>query len=129
MENLLKNGPLFREFGAQKPTHMGGTYPYPQHVMYPPPRVKAMTSVRFSTYYFLGGSKKYPHYSINNLLRGIPFSQEDEIHEHIQVSVLLGRSTKETLACCFHSFLQDFERGLLRKISHFDGKEWPINAG
>ena len=32
-----KKGPLFREFGAQKPTHMGGTYPYPQHVMYPPP--------------------------------------------------------------------------------------------
>ena len=37
MENLPKKGPLFREFGAQKPTHMGGTYPYPQHVMYPPP--------------------------------------------------------------------------------------------
>ena len=36
MENLPKNGPFFREFGAQKPTHMGGTYPYPQHVMYPP---------------------------------------------------------------------------------------------
>ena len=37
MENLPKKGPLFREFWAQKPTHMGGTYPYPQHVMYPPP--------------------------------------------------------------------------------------------
>ena len=37
MENLPKKGPLFREFGTQKPTHMGGTYPYPQHVMYPPP--------------------------------------------------------------------------------------------
>ena len=36
MENLPKKEPLFREFGAQKPTHMGGTYPYPQHVMYPP---------------------------------------------------------------------------------------------
>ena len=38
MENLPKKGPLFREFGAQKPTHMGGTYTgmYPQHVMYPP---------------------------------------------------------------------------------------------
>ena len=35
-ENLPKRGPLFGEFGAQKPTHMGGTYPYPQHVMYPP---------------------------------------------------------------------------------------------
>ena len=37
MENLPKKGPFFREFGAQKPDHMGGTYPYPQHVMYPPP--------------------------------------------------------------------------------------------
>ena len=37
MENLPKKGPLFREFWAQNPTHMGGTYPYPQHVMYPPP--------------------------------------------------------------------------------------------
>ena len=37
MENLPKKGPLSREFWAQKPTHMGGTYPYPQHVMYPPP--------------------------------------------------------------------------------------------
>ena len=37
-ENLPKKGPLSREFGAQKPTHMGGTCPYPQHVMYPPPR-------------------------------------------------------------------------------------------
>ena len=36
-ENLLKKGPLSREFGAQTPNHMGGTYPYPQHVMYPPP--------------------------------------------------------------------------------------------
>ena len=37
MENLPKKGPLFREFGAKKPAHIGGTYPYPQHVMYPPP--------------------------------------------------------------------------------------------
>ena len=36
-ENLPKKGPLFREFGAQKLTHIRGTYPYPQHVMYPPP--------------------------------------------------------------------------------------------
>ena len=35
-ENLPKKGPLFREFWTQKPTHMGGTYPYPQHVMLPP---------------------------------------------------------------------------------------------
>ena len=37
MENLPKKGPLFREFWAQKPTHMGGTYPYPQRVMLPLP--------------------------------------------------------------------------------------------
>ena len=35
-ENLPKKRPLFREFWTQKPTHMGGTYPYPQHVMLPP---------------------------------------------------------------------------------------------
>ena len=32
-----KRDPLFREFRTQKPTHMGGTYPYPQQVMLPPP--------------------------------------------------------------------------------------------
>ena len=37
MENLPKKGPFSREFWAQNPTHMGGTYPYPQHIMYPPP--------------------------------------------------------------------------------------------
>ena len=36
-ENLPEKGPLFREFQTQKPTHMGGTYPYPQHVMLPLP--------------------------------------------------------------------------------------------
>ena len=35
-ENLLKKGPLFREFWTQKPIHMGGTYQYPQCVMLPP---------------------------------------------------------------------------------------------
>ena len=33
-----EKGPLSTDFWAPKPTHMGGTYPYPQHVMYPPPR-------------------------------------------------------------------------------------------
>ena len=49
-ENLPKKGPLFREFGAQKPTHMGGTYPYPQHVMYPPPPPGAVIFARFGNY-------------------------------------------------------------------------------
>ena len=65
---------------------------------------------------------------MNNLFRGIPFSQEDEALEHMQVPLLLGRRTKRNLACCFHSFLEVFERGFLQKISHFDGKEWPIKA-
>ena len=55
MENLPKKGPLFREFGAQKPTHMGGTYPYPQHVMYPPGHLshiwcQATTPARFQCF-------------------------------------------------------------------------------
>ena len=51
------------------------------------------------------------------------------MHEHIQESLSLERSTKGNLAWCFHSFLQVFERGFLQKISYFDGKEWPIKAG
>ena len=27
---------MFREFEGQKPTHIGGTYPYPNYTMYPP---------------------------------------------------------------------------------------------
>ena len=45
-ENLLKKGPLFREFWTQKPTHMGGTYPYPQHVMLPPPPPGGLSSFK-----------------------------------------------------------------------------------
>ena len=37
MGNLIKMIPLFREFNGQKPTHMGGTYPYQQYVMNPLP--------------------------------------------------------------------------------------------
>ena len=36
MENLPKEDPCLENIG-QKPTHMGGTFPYPQHVMYPLP--------------------------------------------------------------------------------------------
>ena len=35
-ENLPKKGPLLREFWTQKHTHIGGIYPYPQHVMSSP---------------------------------------------------------------------------------------------
>ena len=51
------------------------------------------------------------------------------MHEHIQVSLVLGRRTKENLALRFHSFSQVFDNGFLQKISHFDGKEWPIKTG
>ena len=57
---------------------------------------------------------------VNNLFRGIYFSHEDKIHEHIQKSLLLGRRTKGNLAWCFHSILQVFERGYLQKISYLD---------
>ena len=66
--------------------------------------------------------------SVNNLFRGILFSREDKIHEHIHES-LLGRRTKGNLACCFHSFLQVLERGFWQKISYVDGKEWTIKVG
>ena len=66
--------------------------------------------------------------SVNNLFRGISFSHEDKIHEHIQESLLLGRRTKGNFACYFRSFLQVFERGFLQKISYFDGKEFDISG-
>ena len=66
---------------------------------------------------------------MNDLFKGIPFSQMDKIHEHIQVSLVLGRRTKENLAWRSHSFVQVFERGFLPKISYFDMKEWPVKAG
>ena len=66
---------------------------------------------------------------VNNSFRGIPFSHEDKMHEHIQESLLSGRRTKGNFPCCFRLFLQVFERDFLQKISYFDGKEWPIKAG
>ena len=66
----------------------------------------------------LGGLKSLPP-GVNNLLRAIPFSHEDKIHEHIQESLLLGRRTKGNFACCFS---QVSERGSLQKISYFDKK-------
>ena len=64
--------------------------------------------------------------SVNDFFTGIPFSHEDKIHEDVQESLW---RTKGNFACCFHSFLEVFERGSLQKISYFDEKEWPIKAG
>ena len=36
-ENLREKVTFFREFGAQKPTHIGGQYPYRQNAKCPPP--------------------------------------------------------------------------------------------
>ena len=36
-ENVPKKRPLFTEFWTQKPTNMGGTYPYTRHAMLSPP--------------------------------------------------------------------------------------------
>ena len=41
---------------------------------------------------------------MNNLVKGIPFSHEDKIHEHIQESLLLERRTKGILLAVFARF-------------------------
>ena len=43
-ENLPKKRPLFREVWTEKPTHMGGTYTYPQLFLLPPPRGVGISS-------------------------------------------------------------------------------------
>ena len=48
---------------------------------------------------------------VNNLFRGIPVSHEDKIHEHIQVSLLLGRRTKGNFAL-FLLVFAGFQKGL-----------------
>ena len=66
---------------------------------------------------------------MNNLSKGIPFSHKDEIHEHIQESLLLGKETKGNFACCFHSFLQVFEWDFRQKVSYFDGRNGRLELG
>ena len=65
----------------------------------------------------------------NNLFWGIPSSHGDEIHEHIQESLLLGRRTKGNLAWCFHLFLQVFERGFLQKSPISTGRNGRLKPG
>ena len=45
--------------------------------------------------------------SANNFFRGIPFSHEDKIHEHIQESLLVGRRAKGNFAQCFCRFSKE----------------------
>ena len=92
-------------------------------------RIVGCLSASFSTCFPLSRFKSLPP-CVNNLFRGISFSDEDTIHEHIQEiqeSLLLGRRTKGNLAWCFHSFLLVSKRGFLQKISHFNWKESQVN--
>ena len=66
---------------------------------------------------------------VNYLFRGIPFSHEDKIHEHIQESLLLGRRTTGNFLCGFRSFLQVFERGFLQNISFSTGRNDRFKPG
>ena len=65
------------------------------------------------------GLKSLPP-SVNNLLRAIPFSYEDKIHEHIQE---LEGEQREIMLGAFHSFLEVFEWGFLQIMSYVDGKQ------
>ena len=77
-----------------------------------------MTSASFSTCFPFDGLKSLPP-SVNNLFSGFPFSHEDNLHEQIEESLLLGRRTKGNLAWCFHSFLQllQVSKGAFCRIS------------
>ena len=77
-------------------------------------------SARFSTCFRFGGLKSLSP-SVNNLFRGIPFSHENKIHEHIQESLLLGRRKKGNFACFFARFCR-FSKGPFCRKS-------PISAG
>ena len=59
---------------------------------------------------------------MNNLFRGIPFSQEDEIYAHIQVSLLVGRRTKGKSCLLLLSIFEGFQKGLSAEISFFNRK-------
>ena len=50
--------------------------------------------------------------NLNNLVRGIPFSYDDKIQEHIKESLLLGRRTKEKFCLVFALAFAGFRKGL-----------------
>ena len=58
---------------------------------------------------------------MNISLMGIPFCQEEEIHEHFQVPLLLRRRTKGNLA--------GFEKGFLQKIFDLTGRNGRLKPG
>ena len=59
--------------------------------------------------------------SVSNLFKGIPFSYEENILDHILELLLLGMRSKGNLAWCSDTFWQVSERGFLQKISFFGG--------
>ena len=66
---------------------------------------------------------------MNNFFTRIPLSQEDKIHEHIQVSLVLGRRTKGNLACCFHSFCRFSKRAFSRTSPTSTGRNGWLKPG
>ena len=52
---------------------------------------------------------------MNNLFRGIPFSHEDKIHDHIQEFLLLGRKQREVLLGVFTLFCRFSKGAFCRK--------------
>ena len=50
--------------------------------------------------------------SVDNLFRGIPFSHEDKIHEHIKESLLPGRRRKGLFFLLFSLIFAGFQKGL-----------------
>ena len=75
------------------------------------------------------GLKSIPPRVIN-LFRGIPFSHEDKIHEHIQESLSLEKGEqREILLGVFTRACRFLQGGFLQKIPYFERKELPNKAG
>ena len=66
---------------------------------------------------------------MDNSFRGIPFSHEDNIHEHIQESLLLGRRTKGNLLAVFTRFSRFSKGALCRKSPISTGRNDRLKPG
>ena len=67
--------------------------------------------------------------SMNNLFRGNQFSHEDEIHKHIQESLLLGRRTKGNLLAVFNRFCRFSKGAFCREAPISTGKNGQLKLG
>ena len=66
---------------------------------------------------------------MNNLFRGIPFSHEDKIHEHIQESLLLGGEQREILLAVFSRFCRFSKGAFCRKSPISMGRNDQLKPG